>query len=186
MNEIYVTVAGRLVAAPEARNTKSGVPFTAFRIASTIRRPNPQTRQYEDAATNFVNVTAFRALGANISNSVHKGDPVVVYGRMRVNQFTRADNSPGTSVEIDAYSVGHDLSFGTSEFTKVSRAQVDQSDRMADANVQSAHASLTEPDPEPDTEPDPERDAYDVEGEGPGAAERPGQEGAAEQAFAGV
>ncbi len=162
MNEIYVTVVGRLVAKPEARNTKAGVPFTAFRVASTVRRQNPQTKQFEDAATNFVNVTAFRALGANIANSMSKGDPVVVYGRMRVNQFTRQDNTPGTSVEIDAYSVGHDLSYGTSEYTKVSRAQMDQSDRLSDPNVQLAHAELTEP----GFERDPEHDEYDLAEEG--------------------
>ena len=143
MNEIYVTVSGRLVADPESRNTKSGgVPFTAFRIASTVRRVNRETGEFEDAATSFVNVTAFRALGANVASSLHKGDPVVVYGRMRVNQWIRADNTPTTTVEIDAYSVGHDLSFGATSFRKVSRAQVDSSDRMADEHVQAVHAGF--------------------------------------------
>lgn len=143
MNEIYVTVAGRLVADPESRTTKSGgVPFAAFRLASTVRRVNRETGEFEDAATSFVNVTAFRSLGANLANSLSKGDPVIVYGRMRVNQWMRADDTPATSVEIDAYSVGHDLSYGTTSFTKVSRAQVDRTDRMSDDNVQAVHASF--------------------------------------------
>ncbi len=108
------------------------MPFTAFRLASTVRRPNPKTREYEDGPTNFFNVTAFRALGANVGNSLKKGDPVFVYGRMRVNQWTRSDNIPATSVEIDAYTVGHDLTWGTTELVKVSRAQVDQTDRLSD------------------------------------------------------
>lgn len=138
-----MTVSGRLVADPESRNTKSGgVPFTAFRIASTVRRVNRETGEFEDAATSFVNVTAFRALGANVASSLHKGDPVVVYGRMRVNQWIRADNTPTTTVEIDAYSVGHDLSFGATTFRKVSRTQVDSSDRMADEHVQAVHAGF--------------------------------------------
>jgi single-strand DNA-binding protein len=142
MNEIYVTVTGRVVATPESRVTRGGVPFSAFRLASTVRRPNPQTREYEDAATNFLNVTAFRALGANVANSLEKGDPVVVYGRMRVNQWMRQDNVPATSVEIDAYSVGHDLSWGTTRLQRVSRAQLDQSDRLADEEIQAVHAAL--------------------------------------------
>lgn len=159
MNEIYVTVSGNVVAEPEARTTKSGgVPFTAFRLASTVRRINYKTGEFEDAATNYVNVTAFRALGANIANSIHKGEPVIVHGRMRVNQWARADGSTGTSVEIDAYNVGHDLTRGTSEFSKVSRAQVDQSDRMADPEIQAVHAS--------NEGYDPETDDYDVEGAG--------------------
>ena len=142
MNEIYTTVQGRVVAAPESRTTRGGVPFTAFRLASTVRRPNPQTRTYEDGPTNFFNVTAFRTLGANVGNSLKKGDPVVVYGRLRVNQWMRSDNIPATSVEIDAYSVGHDLTWGTTELVRVSRAQVDQSDRLADEAVQQVHAHL--------------------------------------------
>jgi single-strand DNA-binding protein len=144
MNEIYATVQGRVVATPESRITRGGVPFTAFRLASTVRRPNPQTREYEDGPTNFFSVTAFRTLGANVGNSLKKGDPVVVYGRMRVNQWMRSDNIPATSVEIDAYSVGHDLTWGTTELVRVSRAQVDQTDRLADEVVQSAHADLEE------------------------------------------
>jgi single-strand DNA-binding protein len=142
MNEIYTTVQGRVVATPESRITRGGVPFTAFRLASTVRRPNPQTREYEDGPTNFFSVTAFRTLGANVGNSLKKGDPVVVYGRMRVNQWMRSDNIPATSVEIDAYSVGHDLTWGTTELVRVSRAQVDQTDRLADDAVQRAHAEL--------------------------------------------
>ncbi len=145
MNEIHVTVAGRLVAEPESRATRSAsIPFAAFRLASSSRRLNPKTAQYEDSPANYVNVTAFRALGMNAAASLHRGDPVIVHGRMRVNQFTRSDGSPGTSVEVDAYSIGHDLSWGTSDFTKVRRAQADRTDRLADDEVQSAHAGFEE------------------------------------------
>jgi len=162
VNEIYVTVSGRLVADPEARNTKTGgVPFAAFRVASTARRVNRSTGEFEDAGTSFVNVTAFRSLGANVANSLRKGDPVVVHGRMRVNQWMRQDDTPATTVEIDAYSVGHDLSYGTTEFTKVTRAQVDRSDRMSDEAVQAAHARASG-----EAEFDADTDDYVVEDEG--------------------
>ena len=185
MNEIYTTVVGRVVADPESRVTRGGVPFSAFRLASTVRRPNAQTRVYEDGPTNFFNVTAFRTLGAHVGNSLKKGDPVLVYGRMRVNQWMRSDNTPATSVEIDAYSVGHDLSWGTTTLVRVSRAQVDQSDRLSDAEVQSAHAQL-----EGGGEPrdgvggdegdevvrlDAEHDAYEVDTEPSGVVPRDGE-----------
>lgn len=157
MNEIYVTVSGRLVADPEARNTKNGVPFAAFRVASTARRVNRTTGEFEDAGTSFVSVTAFRSLGANVAHSLHKGDPVVVHGRMRVNQWMRQDDTLATSVEIDAYSVGHDLTWGTTSLVKVSRAQVDQSDRLSDDAVQSVHAEF-----EGYRTGDPETDEYEV------------------------
>lgn len=173
MNEIYTTVQGRVVAPPESRVTKGGVPFTAFRLASTVRRHNPQTREYEDGPTTFFNVTAFRTLGANVGNSLRKGDPVLVYGRMRVNQWMRNDNVPATSVEIDAYCVGHDLTWGTTELVKVSRAQVDQSDRLADEAVQRVHAELEgELDPQ-----DAETDDYVVHpGSGGDAVDASGEQ----------
>jgi single-strand DNA-binding protein len=153
MNESYITVTGRLVADPERRMTRSGVPFAAFRVASTTRRLNRETGQYEDTSTSFFNVTAFRSLGANVAHSLKKGEAVVLYGRLRVNQWMRSDNTHGTSVEIDAYNVGHDLTWGTTELRRVARAQLDQHDRMADDGVQAAMAELEGEPPVEDADP---------------------------------
>ncbi|SDP17322.1 single-strand DNA-binding protein [Pedococcus dokdonensis] len=191
MNESYITVTGRMVADPESRTTKLGVPFAAFRLASTVRRLNTRTREYEDGGTSFYNVTAFRSLGANVANSLKKGEPVVVYGRLRVNQWLRADDSHATSVEIDAYTVGHDLSWGTTALTRVSRAQLDTHDRMADEGVQEAMAALEGEAPvvqedfgsydpgdlagrRPPTGQDPETDDYEVVAEPTGEVPREG------------
>jgi len=141
MNETYVTVSGNVVGDPVVRATRANVPFVTFRVASNVRRVDYKTGEYIDAGTNFVNVTAFRALGVNLSNSLKKGEPVIVYGRMRINQWVNGERS-GTSVEIDAYNVGHDLTWGRSTFTKVAKAQLNQHDRMADPEVQDAADQL--------------------------------------------
>ena len=141
MNETYVTVSGNVVGDPVARLTKADVPFVTFRVASNVRRVNFKTGEYVDAGTNFVNVTAFRALGINLANSLKKGEPVIVYGRMRINQWVNGEKS-GTTVEIDAYNVGHDLTWGQTKFTKVTKPQLSQNDRMADPEVQDANDQL--------------------------------------------
>ena len=141
MNETYVTVSGNVVGDPVARLTKADVPFVTFRVASNVRRVNFKTGEYIDAGTNFVNVTAFRALGINLANSLKKGEPVIVYGRMRINQWVNGEKS-GTTVEIDAYNVGHDLTWGQATFTKVTKPQLSQNDRMADPEVQDANDQL--------------------------------------------
>lgn len=141
MNETYVTVSGNVVGEPVVRATRANVPFVTFRVASNVRRVDFKTGEYVDAGTNFVNVTAFRALGINLSNSLKKGEPVIVYGRMRINQWVNGERS-GTTVEIDAYNVGHDLSWGQSTFRKVVKAELNQRDRMADPEVQSAADEL--------------------------------------------
>ncbi len=182
MNESYVTIQGRLVADPDLKQTRTGIPFAAFRVASTVRRP-ASGGGFQDGPTSFFNVSAFRSLGANAAHSLHKGDPVTVYGRLRVNQFTRSDGTLGTTAEVDAYSVGHDLTYGTTAFEKVSRAQFGAADRLGDPNVQAAfdaQGAVPEgvvPDgPPPLSGPpalgDPETDPYEVE-EGPDGPESP-------------
>jgi single-strand DNA-binding protein len=141
MNETFVTVSGNVVGDPVVRVTRANVPFVTFRVASNVRRVDFKTGDYVDAGTNFVNVTAFRALGVNLSNSLKKGEPVIVYGRMRINQWVNGERS-GTTVEIDAFNVGHDLTWGQTTFRKVARPQLNQNDRMADPEVQDAADQL--------------------------------------------
>ena len=66
---------------------------------------------------------------------------MLVYGRMRINQWVNGERS-GTTVEIDAYNVGHDLSWGQTKFLKVAKPQLNQNDRMADPEVQDAADQL--------------------------------------------
>lgn len=137
MNETELTVAGRVVADPEHRTTRSGMQFTTFRMATTVRR---RTKEgvYVDASTSFYNVAAFRSLGMNAHASLRKGDPVVVHGRVTINTWQRADESWGSSAEIEAISLGHDLTYGTTAYTKAGRSAVDEG---AD---EAAHRSFTE------------------------------------------
>lgn len=138
MNESFVTVVGNLVGDPQGRSTKAGKPFASFRVASTTRRWDAETRRFVDGSTNFVNVVGFNALGGNIMGSLTKGDPVIVYGRLRVNQWVNADGVNMTTVEIDAFNVGHDLTRGQSVFSKVERAQFETHDRLADPHIQAS------------------------------------------------
>lgn len=136
MNESFVTVVGNVVSDPISRPTKVGRPFASLRIASTTRRWDPDKRTFVDGSTNYLNVVAFNALAANVMTSVKKGHPVVVYGRLRVNQWETEKGEPRTSAEIDAYTIGHDLTRGQVEFTRLRRTQLDANDRLADPAIQ--------------------------------------------------
>ena len=136
MNESFVTVVGNVVSDPISRPTKVGRPFASLRIASTTRRWDPEKRTFVDGSTNYLNVVAFNALAANVMTSVKKGHPVVVYGRLRVNQWETEKGEPRTSAEIDAYTIGHDLTRGQVEFTRLRRTQLDANDRLADPAIQ--------------------------------------------------
>lgn len=137
MNEAQLTVSGRVVADPEHRTTRTGMQFTTFRMASTVRR---RTKEgvYVDVSTSFYNVAAFRSLGMNAHASLRKGDPVVVHGRLTINTWQRADESWGSSAELEAISLGHDLTYGTTAYTKAGRSMVD------DGADEASRRSLTE------------------------------------------
>jgi single-strand DNA-binding protein len=136
MNESFVTVVGNVVSDPISRPTKVGRPFASLRIASTTRRWDAEKRAFVDGSTNFLNVVAFNALAANVMTSVKKGHPVVVYGRLRVNQWETEKGEPRTSAEIDAFTIGHDLTRGQVEFSRPPRIQLDTNDRLADPAIQ--------------------------------------------------
>jgi single-strand DNA-binding protein len=194
MNETYVTISGNVVAPPDRRVAQNGAPFCAFRVASTVRRRNREG-EFVDGPTSYYSVTAFRALGLNVGNSLEKGDPVIVHGRQRVNQWQRQDGSYGTSVEIDAYNVGHDLTRGTSSFTRQTKSQMDTGDRLGDPEVQAAHDELEADGKSGGGRPlgDPETDAYTVRNDDrpddsatPGTAQAHGQGDAVSEEPAGA
>lgn len=122
MNESTLTICGNVVAEPRHIVTDDGLPITSFRIASTVRRFDRGERQWVDGETAFLTVTCFRGMAVNVADSIKKGEKVMVHGRLRVRQWQN-DGKSGTSVELDAYAVGHDLSWGRSRFQRVVRTE---------------------------------------------------------------
>lgn len=141
MNETELTIGGRVVADPEHRTTRAGMQFTIFRIASTVRRRNKEG-VFVDVSTSFYNVAAYRSLGMNAFASLRKGDPVVVHGRQTVNSWQRADESWGSSAEIEAMKIGHDLTYGTTQYAKSGTGSVE-----ADSEDEARRAETGAPDP---------------------------------------
>jgi single-strand DNA-binding protein len=145
MNETHVTVVGNIVADPIERTTRSGGPFTTFRVASTPRYRTSDGR-YTDGATSFFGVCAFNVLAANAAKSLQKGQPVIVHGRLRVNEWRDERDQARVSVEVEASHIGHDLTWGQSSFSRVSRGEALGYEPMSDPEVQS---SLREADDRP-------------------------------------
>ena len=47
-----------------------------------------------------------------------RSQPLVVSGRQRISRWNREDGTQGTTVEVDAFGIGHDLNYGTSTFAR--------------------------------------------------------------------
>ncbi len=120
MNDIITTVVGNAVTDVSLRTTSTGASVASFRIASNSRRFDKSTNTWIDQDPSYLSISAWSQLAENVALSVHKGQALVVTGKLKVRQWQDADKS-GTNVEIDATAIGHDLNRGTSEFTKVKR-----------------------------------------------------------------
>ncbi|MFD7443533.1 single-stranded DNA-binding protein [Streptomyces sp. NPDC059909] len=121
MNETMVTLVGNVATGVEYRESANGG-YARFRFAVRSRRWDRQRELWADGPTSFYTVWAWRALGLNLAASVSVGEPLVVHGRLRVREEER-DGVRRSSVDIDAVSVGHDMTRGTSAFRRVTKAE---------------------------------------------------------------
>ncbi|MCL2780084.1 MAG: single-stranded DNA-binding protein [Actinomycetia bacterium] len=124
MNDTYLTIVGNLVEDPRLRETTAGVPVASFRVASTSRRLDRDTGQWIDNEKLYATVTCWRGMARNVATSLRKGHPVIVTGRFYSRNYVAKDETSRASYELDAIAVGHDLSRGSAQFTKVTRPAV--------------------------------------------------------------
>lgn len=112
-----ITLTGLVATVPRHLVTSEGLPITSFRLASTRRRFDKKQERWVDADTNWFTITVFRQLAINAASSIVKGDRVLVDGRLRIRDWENGERS-GTTVEVEADALGHDLMWGSSAFTR--------------------------------------------------------------------
>jgi single-strand DNA-binding protein len=122
----YLTMQGNLVADPTQAVVASGHKITRFRLAANGRRFDSATGDWVNTDTIYMSVSCWRQLGDNVMRSLHKGDTVVVHGRIRFREYDDANNGPRRQAyEIEAQSVGPDLSRYVAEFKRPVRDLAD-------------------------------------------------------------
>ncbi|MFK0071846.1 single-stranded DNA-binding protein [Arthrobacter woluwensis] len=112
-----ITVRGFVAGDVRPGTTNGGVNTANFRLGSTDRHYDRATQQWVDGDTNWFTVQAYRQLAGNIAGSVKKGQRVVVMGRLKLRQWER-DGRVYNVAQIDAESIGHDLSWGTANYQR--------------------------------------------------------------------
>lgn len=121
MSDQY-SVTGLVATTPRHLVTQDGLPITSFRLAASLRKFDRTLNRWVDAETNWFTITSFRQLAVNSSMSISKGDRILVMGRLRVRDWDNGERA-GTSVEIEAESIGHDLVWGSTTFTRTVKSQ---------------------------------------------------------------
>ena len=122
MNDVEVTVRGNITSDVRQMEFEDGNVLTSFRLASNVRRWDSNQRENVTVHTTWYTVNCRRGLGANVMQSLQKGHPVVVHGRLKQQKWSKEERNGETTL-IDADSIGHDLTFGTTLYTKVSRVE---------------------------------------------------------------
>jgi single-strand DNA-binding protein len=140
MSESF-TVSGLVATTPRHLVTQEGLPITSFRLASSKRRFDKSKKIWVEGETNWFTITSFRQLAINSAASISKGDRIVVAGRLKVRDWDNGERS-GTSVEVDAESLGHDLVWGTAEFSRTVLVREDPEDDEPDEGELEAESEL--------------------------------------------
>lgn len=154
-NGLMVTVVGWAASTPK-EVVGEGVAFTSFRLATTPRYFDNRAGEWTDGRTEWITVKAFRDVAFNVAASVHKGEPVIVHGRLRTEEWV-AESGPRTGLVLDVTALGHDLTRGTAMFARrvhvAAPATRDAEDR-ADAGVDDPFAVVPQGAEVPDAEVD--------------------------------
>lgn len=112
-----ITLTGLVATEPRVISTSDGLNITSFRLASTQRRFNKAKDAWVDGETNWYTITGFRQLATNLASSINKGERVVVKGKLRIREWETGEKS-GTTIEVEAEAVGHDLTWGTASYVR--------------------------------------------------------------------
>lgn len=121
-----VTLEGNLCDEPELRFTNQGVAVASLRVACNDRKFNRQSGHWEDAGTTFLKVTVWKTQAENIVESTHRGDAVMVSGRLVQREWTDKDNQRHIEYQVTAEDIGVSTRMSPAPPQRVQRTQVQQ------------------------------------------------------------
>ncbi len=115
MNDTQITLTGWIGGDITLREVGEGRHVASFRMACTPTRL--RDGEWVKGTTSWHTVKVWNRLARHVAASLSSGDPVVVHGRLVADVWER-EGRPQTSWEVVATAVGHDLSHGTTRFTR--------------------------------------------------------------------
>jgi single-strand DNA-binding protein len=187
LNEPVITIQGNIASGPDLRYTPTGRPVISFSVAQNPRRRNSATGEWEDGPAVFMRVSAWGDLAENMAQSVSRGDPILVIGRVQQHEFTPRESGEGDSpprpqriTEITADSVAVPMDRRILRLMRVTRepgsgeAHAAAQAEPAEPAEGSAQEPATAPDPDPAPTGQPEPSGQRAASGGPGRGKRKG------------
>src|SRR5664279_347213 len=116
-----ITVVGNLTSDPELRFTPSGASVASFTVASTPRFLDKGTNEWKDGDALFLRCGVWRQAAENAAESLHRGDRVIVTGRLRQRSFETREGEKRTVVELDVEEMGPSIKYAAVRVEKNDR-----------------------------------------------------------------
>jgi single-strand DNA-binding protein len=152
MNQI--TITGNLVNAPMLRRIGTQR-VTNFRMAHNHSYRDPGTGDWMDGGTTYIDVSCWRNLAENVSESIGKGSAVIVTGRLKSKERSLEVDGrveKRTFFEIEAQAVGPDLGRGATQAVDLKHEAVERQEEAAVSEALAAVPSGSPFDPVPSEE----------------------------------
>ena len=117
MADNTITVVGNLTRDPELRFTQGGRPRAILGIAVNRRVMNRESGEWEEKVS-FFNVVCWAELAENVSESLAKGNRIVVNGRLEQRSWDTPEGEQRNVVEIVADEIAPSLRWATADITR--------------------------------------------------------------------
>jgi single-strand DNA-binding protein len=113
MADATTIICGNLTDNPEMKFTQGGTAVATVRVAVTPRVRDGDT--WKDGETSFFRVNLWRQLAENATESLAKGDRVIVVGRLKTRSWETPEGEKRSVTEIDADEVAPSLRWATAK-----------------------------------------------------------------------
>ena len=135
-----IIIVGNLGRDPELRYTPQGTPVCTFTMATNDRRKDRNGEMTDQ--TTWFRVTLWNRQAETASQYLHKGKPVYIEGRLRVDEYTDRDGKPRFTLDVTAT----DMQFIGSRQDDATHERSASSSASASAGPSSEPAELTDED----------------------------------------
>ena len=116
----HTTIVGNLAADPELRFTSNGVAVANLRVAVT-QRVQDKDGTWRDGETSFHRVNVWRQQAVNLTDSLGKGDRVMVTGRLKQCSWETEGGEKRHTIEVEVDDLGPSLRWTTATVNRTAR-----------------------------------------------------------------
>ena len=145
---IEIAMQATVISDIDLRTSEAGRPWCSFRVAANERIQNRITGEWSDGESTYLTVKCWGRLAENVAASVEKGQPVVINGRLNQRHYERETDGRhvrGSTLEVSARAIGHDLSKGAASFQRTKSGAVQRAEGRALAEATAGMVDATPP-----------------------------------------